>query len=117
MTTAWPGTLPTRPLRDGFGAQRQDNKQVFQPEVGDAIVRKRYTAGLRDFTASFDLSATQRAALDTLHDTTLGEGALPFTWTDPLTGDSATFRFLKPPKYASLGGGYWRADCQMRRIA
>ena len=116
-TAAWPGTLPTGPDSDTFTAARQDNKISFQPEVGDAKVRRRFTGTLKDFSASFSpLTDTQRGTLDTFHDTTLVDGTLPFTWTDPESGDAGVFRFVSPPSWTSLGP-LWKVNCSIRRLS
>lgn len=112
----WPSSLPTYPLRDALTAQKQDNKQVFQPEVGDAKVRRRYTGVLKDFDVTFRLTATQRDTLDTFHDTTLSDGVSTFTATDPQKQVSGTFRFISTISWSPLGGGGWQANFRLRRI-
>ncbi|OFX06352.1 MAG: hypothetical protein A3E78_11685 [Alphaproteobacteria bacterium RIFCSPHIGHO2_12_FULL_63_12] len=113
---SWPATLPTAPLVDGFSARRQDNKIQFKPEVGDAKVRRRFTGVVKEFTAVFELDDDQRGYLNTFHDTTLEDGTQTFTWTDPESRDSATFRFIAPPQWAAISGLIWRATCQIQRI-
>ena len=117
MTIAyWPVALPSKPLVAGLTAQRQDNKIGVQPEVGDAKVRRRFTGTMKDFAATFVLTAAARATLDDFHDATLQDGVLPFAWVDPQTSEAATFRFVSPPQWSKATAGAWRATCQLRRI-
>lgn len=114
---SWPTTLPTYPLRESLSVQKQDNRQVFQPEVGDMKVRRRYSSVLKDFNVSLKLTSTQRDALDTFYDTTLTDGVDTFTHTDPQKQVTGTFRFVSTLNWSPLGGGGWSVMFQMRRIA
>lgn len=111
------------PSPDGFTAARQSNKIEFSTERGDSKVRRAYTGAIKDFDASFTLTSPQADILDEFHDTTLVDGVEPFTWTDPRTLESGTFRFLEPPQFSPLGGNpdssngiAWKAACKIRRV-
>lgn len=111
MTAVWPVALI--PLTDSFADQRQPNRIAFEPEVGDDITRRRSTTSRKNITFKL-LSLPGDTTLDDFHDTTLLDGSLPFTWTDPRTGASGTFKFRSPPKWASAGY-FYEATCEIRR--
>lgn len=113
---AWPDSLPRAPLVAGLSAEKQDNKLTFRPEVGDDKVRRRFTATMKDFGATFVLKSDGKAALDAFHDDTLVDGTLTFSFTDPDIGGYATFRFLAPPAWTRISAVTWRAECRLRRV-
>ena len=80
----WPSTLPQAPLAASLSMKRQDATVRFQPDVGDPIVRNRYTAKARTYTFNMIFSAAQLATFDTFFDTTLANGSLKFDWLDPV---------------------------------
>jgi len=99
---AWPSTLPALPLQDNFSEQSADG--VLRSKEGEPTVeRRRYSAVPTAVTHSLRLSRAQKAYLDTFYYTDLAGGAIPFDYTDPLTGGSLSVRFLEPPDLQLLG--------------
>ena len=92
----WPTTLPSLPLQDNFSEQSADG--VLRSKEGEPTVeRRRYSAVPTAVTHSLRLSRAQKTTLDTLYYDTLAGGAIPFDYTDPLTGATLSVRFLEPP--------------------
>ena len=62
------------------------------------------------------MSVTDRATLDAFYTTTLGGGALTFSWVHPITQAAATFAFVSPPKYTTTDGVTFQAmlDLEIR---
>lgn len=79
----WPGTLPAYPLVDGYGEAFEDRRVVFECEYGPARVRPKSTVPVRTFTASYILTSTQIATLETFYRVTTKAGELRFDWAHP----------------------------------
>lgn len=93
MTASWPGGLPQKPVYGGFTEQRQRNVVAFQPEAGPPKARRRSTAVAVPATARFEMTDAQVVTFNTLFETTLVDGTLPFTWAHPRTNVSYTWMF------------------------
>lgn len=90
---AWPVTLPTHPLRDGFSRQPQPNIVSFSTEVGEGKRRRRSTARLQQWSLTFMMTADQVAAFEAFFEDDLFDGVEPFEWVYPMTGDTWRFWF------------------------
>ena len=110
MSVVWPVTLPTAPLVAGFEESPPDLCVRTQMDAGPAKVRKRYTAGVRDFSAAFVLTTAQLAIFDAFYLTTCNGGATPFDFTHPRTKASISVRFAGRPKYASASTTRWHVS-------
>lgn len=100
---AWPGTLPTKPLQDGFSEGFPTNIIRTDMEIGPAKVRKRQTVGIRPFEVKYIFDGTELNTFRTFFNTTLQFGALSFDWFDPQSGAGVTARFINPPVIQSEG--------------
>lgn len=101
---SWPGTLPQDLLLEGLGKQREPGTIRSQMETGPAKVRRRTTAPVVRLSGQLVLTGTQVGTLETFHNSTLGEGADSFTWTDPEDDGTVTLRFVQPPAYSAVAG-------------
>lgn len=89
----WPSTLPQRLLAT-LTRQRQSGKVRSPMDNGPAKQRARFTAVSKQFpNASEIMTGAQLTTFYTFYETTLGHGALSFTWVDPITDTAATLRF------------------------
>lgn len=98
---SWPSSLPTNVIAGSHQMHPQPNVVAFNPDVGEPILRRRYTG--RSSLENFDLILT-KAQTDRLFefwDTDCAQGALTFWarlvdgvqrkwWFDPDTPPSAT---------------------------
>lgn len=103
----WPGSLPQRPLLDGFSSTFQDG--TLRPEVdsGPSLTRPRFSAVSEYISARMVLTTTQRTTLETFYHTTLVEGSDTITWVHPVDGSAITAKFMKPPAYRALSADRW----------
>jgi hypothetical protein len=100
----WPSSLPQAPLEAAYNEMAPDMAVRTEMDAGPAKVRRRFTAAPRPFPGiEFSLTFAQYATFDDFYVTTLQGGALSFNWQHPITGASATFRFMPPPPRYRLG--------------
>lgn len=106
----WPASLPQIPF-SGLKEVRQSGTLRSEMDTGAPKQRKRFTAAVRNVDVPMVFTQAQRQTFDTFFITTLGEGALPFTWTmdsvDEGTGTSISYRFTKPPAMSKIANE-WR---------
>ena len=108
-TTPWPSSLPQRPRADDFAETPPNLLVRSTTDTGPAKVRRRTTAGVTKMRASFRLTAAQLAAFRSFYEIDIEHGALPFSWTHPITGASGLFRIVEPPTYEAVANGLaWR---------
>lgn len=112
---AWPASLPQSPLFEGNSVALGDNRVSFKPDVGRALVRRRYTT--RDDTVSFTFRMSRAQLVDFLsfYNTDLGDGVLEFTYDDPTIDENRTFTFERPPSYAYVKPLYVDVTCVWMR--
>lgn len=88
----WPSTLPQRLLAT-LTRKRQSGKMRSPMDTGPAKQRARFTAVTKSFDGAEIMTGAQLATFNTFYESTLGHGALSFTWIDPITDVAATLRF------------------------
>jgi len=74
---AWPAGLPV-PLRNGYGYQRDDTREMSNPAVGPPRVRIQTRIGKATFTVTFKFTDAQLALFEVFYERTLEVGALHF---------------------------------------
>lgn len=101
MAVPWPLSQAS-PL---LGATRTPDSGVVRTavEAGPDLVRRRVTAVVVAYECRMLLTQEDYATIVHFHDEVLAGGSLPFAWTDPMTGMSATARFLPPGPACSFG--------------
>lgn len=92
---SWPVTLPQEFQRSGFQrAPKASNVIAFGTEVGPGKTRRRSTARTKSHTGTVPgLTLAQVAIFESFFENDLADGALTFTWSDPVAGGTATWRF------------------------
>ena len=105
MMVDWPDTLPQFKLT-GIVDQRLSAKLRSSVDVGPAIVRRRYTASIRNIDQPMTFSDDQKNAFDDFWVTDLDQGVSSFDWTDP-SGNAVTMRFRSDdaPAFTASEGG------------
>lgn len=104
----WPAALPQKFLI-GTSDARLPAVVRFTVDAGPAKTRKLFNNPTRQVRWRLQpLSQTQREALDAFFITTLSEGALPFDYADPSTGQTRQYRFLSPPQYGAAANALGR---------
>lgn len=112
----WPLTLPQSML-SGITDEMQDTRIRSSTDVGPAIVRQRYTAGVRNVDVPITLTAAERVIFETFYHTTLNEGTFSFTWTDPIDASAKSYRFREnkgPTFELHEGGTFQRHDTTLK---
>lgn len=104
MAQPWPVSLQEKLNASGFGIDYGDSLVRSDMDVGLAKVRNRYTKGIDTYTASIYVDITDVLIFESFYKDTLVNGALPFTFNDPITQIPTDFRFRSPPKISPLGG-------------
>jgi hypothetical protein len=115
--TAWPSDLPQCPVR-GLQRQPKPNVVTFGTEVGPAKVRRRSTARTVTHATTFIMTTAQLATFEAFFETTLEDGALPFDWTDRVSGASGSWRIVPGtvPVSVERGPNTWQVDLQLERL-
>lgn len=90
--TDWPATVPSSPQINSLSAQPDDTVLRTKNDVGPQVMRNRYT-GISD-KYSFNLMMSL-AQLDDFKAfwASIGNGAMPFNFPDPVTGATREFSF------------------------
>lgn len=116
MADAWPGSLPQKIEANGFSKDIGANTIRSQMEVGLDKLRKRYTKQINKIVGTMQIDRTQYATLENFFLTTLNGGTLPFTFTDPVSNVTNTYRFLVPPNFKSIGGNYFSVQLNWEQM-
>jgi len=113
----WPaGLINVIPLREGFEQTSPNNVIRQDMDVGPAKIRARSTSGYRQQKNMIIVTAAELAIFITFYEVTLSYGALDFTWDDPITGSTFTYRFKEPPNWESFGIDY-KVNMSMEYLA
>lgn len=104
--SSWPLALQQKIEVAGFQMAYGNTRISTDMSVGPAKVRSRFTDAIDIYQCQITLDFDEKATFDTFYKTTLGNGSLPFTFTDPFSETEETFRFLpgQDPVIRPLGG-------------
>lgn len=93
----WPVSLPIAPLQNAFASKMDDG--VIQTSVDEAfsVLRRRSDATPIALNEAYRMTQAQKTALDTLFYTDTVSGAIPYGYTNPVTGEVEQKCFLAPP--------------------
>lgn len=94
----WPAQLPTTQFM-GVSTQDDESRLITQMDAGPATMRNRYTAVTKTISTAMILTGEQLEIFNVFMRTTLSNGALAFTWTDPESDSSVSFRFKTKPRW------------------
>jgi hypothetical protein len=113
----WPAELPQKQFL-GTTIQDDESRIIQTMDAGPASVRNRFTAITQSVNCPIVLTGAQRAIFNTFYRTTLNHGTNSFTWTDPTTDQSVTFRFKRPPTWQAISPGsvnnrIWRSNLEL----
>lgn len=121
MTAVWPPGLPFFNRQDDHSrTARQGAVQRTAMERGPAKTRRVSTAATRLYVGSIPwLDEWQFGEFRAFVHETIGDGALPFTATDPRDGLTRTFRFVgsDDPYQALAIGRKWRISATLEIMA
>ncbi len=116
VTPVWPVTLPQKPVVGGWSRTPQDNRVVFQPDVGPPIVRRRATVRAHNYEATFPvITDAQLVIFDAFFETDLADGSLHYLWFDPVSGTDHKWRIVSYTVDA-IGAAQHRLTMQVIRL-
>ena len=101
----WPSTLDQSLLSAGFSLTQQDQTIRTPMSAGPDFVRRRFTAAATPFNGAIQATPAQHDLFWDFFNNTLHGGADEFTWKHPITGDSASIRFVGVPTVTSVAAG------------
>jgi len=114
MAEAWPASLPTKPLQEGFRYDPPDASIESEVDVGLPKVRKRYTIGVETFTIPIRLTSTSDVTtLNNHFYTTLESGTKETNYRHPILGTTQAFKMRKPT--ITSDGSNFRAVFELYR--
>jgi hypothetical protein len=102
----WPELLPADPLLEGFSKQPQSNVIRTAMDSGPRKSRRRYTARAVRFSFKHLFSAVELAVFEQFYHHALADGALRFSLPDPVSGETAEFRFAEDYTVNALDGQF-----------
>ena len=112
----WPSTLNNLLEQDGFQLALGDTTIRSSMDVGPAKVRRRFTNGVDTLSGTLRILFSEYSALKHFYDVTLNGGVEKFSTVHPVTGVLAEFRFVSPPSFRPLGGGYWSVSMNWEEL-
>jgi len=84
----WPANLPQKPLLDSFNEQAVAQIAEFQPDIGEALTRRRSTVQITQISMNFYMTIEQLAIFKNFYQKSISGGALAFYMPHPITGGS-----------------------------
>lgn len=112
----WPVSLQQHLNSSDFNLKFGTTALRTDMDVGPAKVRSRFTDAVDIYLSSILLDYADYETLKDFFKTTLNNGVLPFTFTDPLTGVTGNFRFTEPPGITALGGRTFRVAMNWEKV-
>ena len=113
----WPASLPQRPLAEGFSETPPNLLVRSATDIGPAKARRRATTGVTRLKAAFRLTPAQLAIFRSFFASDLQGGALPFTWTHPMSGAIGAFRIVPPLTIEPVAAGLaWRVSLDLELL-
>lgn len=94
----WPAELPQAPLVSGLEETLPDLTVRSQPDLGPAITRARFSAGVTPVTITLKMTRGQLTTFWAFFLDSIAGGALPFDWKDHRTKADRTYRITSQPK-------------------
>jgi hypothetical protein len=102
----WPSTLPSGLLAEGFTKQPQSNIIRTAMDAGPKKARRRYTARTINYSGREIFDTEELELFEQFYHTALADGVLRFNYEDPITQETAEFRFTEDYTVSSVNGQY-----------
>jgi hypothetical protein len=102
-------------LAEGFAKQPQSNVIRTAMDAGPKKTRRRYTARAASYSGKQVFSAKELAIFERFFHASLADGALRFNFTDPVTLETAEFRFAEDYPVTEKEG-YFEAAMRLERL-
>jgi hypothetical protein len=112
----WPELLPSGLLEEGFTKQPQSNVIRTTMDAGPKKARRRYTARSVNFSGRQVFDKTELAVFEQFYHVVLADGVRRFNFTDPITLETAEFRFTADYVTTAIDG-HFAVAMQMERMS
>ncbi|MDR1836408.1 MAG: hypothetical protein LBQ89_02000 [Treponema sp.] len=111
----WPELLPSGLLADGFSKQPQSNIIRTSMDAGPKKARRRYTARTVKYSGKQVFDAAELAVFEQFYHNVIADGVLRFNFNDPVTGETAEFRFTEDYTVNEIEG-YYEVTLSLERL-
>jgi len=111
----WPELLPSGLLAEGFGKQPQNNVVRTAMDAGPKKARRRYTARTVKYSGKQVFDASELAVFEQFYNNVIADGVLRFNFTDPVTQETAEFRFTENYT-ANARDGLYEVQMSLERL-
>ncbi len=102
----WPAALPSGFLAEGFSKEPQSNVIRTSMDAGPKKARRRYTARAVKYSGRQIFDEAELAVFEQFYHTALADGVLRFNFADPVSGETAEFRFTEDYTVSTIDGLY-----------
>lgn len=116
----WPSTIPDEPDQGSYGEAVVSNLSSFSPDVGPPTVWRRSTIKGTKIQFTLFMTPAELVLFREFFEDDLGDGALPFSWTNPVYGVAKRYMFdpQTPPQWAPLGyGAAYRVSVSLLKLS
>ncbi|NDC57531.1 MAG: hypothetical protein EBZ50_01610 [Alphaproteobacteria bacterium] len=114
---SWPATLPQFVQSSGYSESLPQQTIESQVDAGAVKVRRRFTTAFRPMQMVIHCTTAQVATFESFYLTDCKSGSLDFTWVNPRTQASKTFRWrLPPPSYREIVSGLFAVSFQVWQV-
>lgn len=105
----WPALLPCKPLKDSFSRTNAPNTVATPNDVGQPIMRRRFTGRTIIETGTLVLTKAQAQILDEFWATTVAQGSLEFLKAAWFDGSLQDHSFLpdSQPNFTITAGRFF----------
>jgi hypothetical protein len=100
----WPELLPSGLLAEGFNKKPQSNVIRTTMDAGPKKARRRYTARTVKYSGKQVFSILELAVFEQFYHNVLADGVLRFNFSDPVTLETAEFRFTDDYTVSAVEG-------------
>ena len=111
----WPSLLPAGFLMEGLAIEPQNNVIRTAMDAGPKKTRRRYTARTLNFSGKQVFTVKEFVVFEAFYHTALADGVLRFNFTDPVTLDTAEFRFTEN-YHATAAEGYIEVAMSLEKL-
>lgn len=116
MSIVWPPELQQYLDQEGYQLTLGETVVRSDMDVGPAKTRRRFTKGIDQHSAQITIDQDMFDIFQEFYKTITNGGALRFEMLHPITRETAEFRFLGPPSFKPLGGGWFQASFTLEEM-
>lgn len=112
----WPSVFPQRFLVNGLTLDPVSNAMPVDVESGQPMSRARFTGAMDDVAGKIHATPAMADQILAFYRIDCRQGSQPFGWQHPITGETAVFLFLEPPKAVPVSSGLWLISMRLRSL-